>query len=91
MINDREEEEEEEEDFRDSIVQETVGTEWDAAETAFVVLQESTLTITKMLQPFTARTQVKGWFCPCMDNVRFRGIWVFFLRIINNYVKKSVN
>jgi len=27
MINDREEEEEEEEDFRDSIVQETVGTE----------------------------------------------------------------
>jgi hypothetical protein len=47
MINDREEEEEEEEDFRDSIVQETVGTEWDAAETAFVVLQESTLTITK--------------------------------------------
>lgn len=41
MINDREEEEEA---FRDSIVQETVGSEWDAAETAFVVLQESTST-----------------------------------------------
>ena len=66
MINDREEEEEEE-DFRDSIVQETVGTEWDAAETAFVVLQESTLTITKTR--WHARALPRAYKTNALDSV----------------------